>query len=101
MTDATSVRRRRRNSGTDSLPRDLREWFEGEREPSKSRTLVPWSALIYPDYVLLPERWLAWKAEHPKAKPPTGYEWLDDPTSKRHPAKWLLEPARRCAGGQP
>jgi hypothetical protein len=57
----------------------------------------PWSALIYPDYVLLPERWVMWKEAHPDAKPPAGYEWIADPNSSQHPPAWLLAEARRCA----
>lgn len=40
---------------------------------------VPWSALIYPDYLLLHERWIAWKAEHPDARPPAGHEYIEKP----------------------
>lgn len=57
----------------------------------------PWSALLWPDFALLPERWRAWKAEHPKATPPAGYTWLDDPASPQHPPAWLLEQAHACA----
>ena len=44
------------------------------RQPSP-----PWSALLYPDYVLLRERWQAWAADHPGAKPPAGYERIGKP----------------------
>jgi hypothetical protein len=72
-TDAKATYRHRR-TGADSVPLPLREWFAGERaEPPKIETLA------FPDYVLLPERWRAWKGEHPRARPPPGYEYLNDP----------------------
>lgn len=96
MTAPRSTLRQRRRSTADNLPRALADWFEGvPRGPDQSS--VPWLALIYPDYVLLPERWLIWKAAHPGAHPPVGYEWLDDPTSPRHSPEWLLIDARKCA----
>lgn len=96
MTTKKSTLRPRRSTGADNLPRELVEWFAGEpRHPDQSS--VPWLALIYPDYVLLPERWQIWKSAHPDARPPAGYEWLDDPTSPRHPPEWLLKEARKIA----
>ena len=60
-------------AGGDStrIPDDLIQWFSGELDSP------PWSALLPPDYELLPDRWLAFKATHPNARPPAGYESLD------------------------
>lgn len=44
---------------------------------------TPWSALIYPDSVLLHERWAAWKAQHPHAVPPPGYERIAEAPPER------------------
>ena len=92
MTDPRGTRRRRRSRGADDVPRDLREWFAGE---PRADTSTPWLALIFPDYVVLPERWRAWKAEHPEGKPPAGWEWLDDPEAPEHPPAWLLAEAHK------
>lgn len=94
MTAPKTTMRRRRSKSTSNIPVDLVAWFSGKprREDQSS---IPWSALAYPDHVVLPERWAAWKAENPGASPPAGFEWLDDPTSKRHPSAWLLEEARK------
>ncbi len=96
MTVAKGTLRKRRSTTVENLPRALVEWFAGEpRAPDQSS--VPWGALVYPDYVFLSERWLIWKAVHPAAHPPIGWEWLDDPSSPRHPADWLLDHAQKCA----
>jgi len=57
----------------------------------------PWSAKAWPGYALLPERWAAWKREHPDAHPPIGYAWLDDPNARQQPPSWLVSEARKCA----
>jgi len=97
MTAPKNALRQRRHSTAEDLPRQLAAWFEGQSR-TEDQSKVPWSALVFPDYVLLPERWEIWKAAHPDAKPPAGYEWLNDPNSEgyRQP-DWLLEQARRCA----
>lgn len=93
MTAAKATLRRRRPRGAGDVPRELADWFAGvPRDPDATRT--PWDALVYPDYVVLGERWQAWKAENPNAAPPAGWEWLDDPASPRHPPEWMLGPAR-------
>ena len=90
----TPIRRRRRQAA-DDIPADLAAWFAGEPRPPEKPD-IPWSALIVPDYVLLGERWQAWKAAHPDAKPPAGFEDLDDRDSKhyRHPT-WQIEQAHK------
>jgi len=90
VTAPKSTLRRRRKSGIDGLPATLREWFAGDR------TKTPWAAMAFPGYALLPERWLAWKDEHPDAAPPAGYEWLNDPASPWHPPAWLVRQAKSC-----
>lgn len=96
MTAAKSTLRKRRSTTVENLPRALVEWFEGQPRRA-DQSSVPWLALIWPDYALLGERWLIWKAVHPDARPPLGWEWLDDPKSARHPPAWLLEQAHKCA----
>lgn len=96
MTAKRSTLRPRRATGAENLPRALAQWFAGDpRRPDQSS--APWLALIYPDYVLLPERWQIWKEAHPDARAPAGYEWLDDPNSPRQPPEGLVIEARRCA----
>lgn len=53
---------------SDTTPARLREWFEGTRQQP------PLAANCFPGWVLLGERWRAFKIEHPDAKPPVGYE---------------------------
>ncbi len=95
MTDKRRVIRPRRRAGTGGLPLDLREWFAGERMNG-----TPWSAMIYPDCVLLRERWQVWLRQHPEARPPSGYEWIADaPPERLHGMSYAdaLKQARRCA----
>jgi hypothetical protein len=64
MTEAKTLRRRRRTEGAnDAPPADLRSWFEA----GACWTAAPWSALLQPDHEMLPARWQAWKAENPGA----------------------------------
>ena len=67
MTAPKSTLRPRRRTTAENLPRKLAEWFAGERTASG----IPCAALVYPDYVLLPERWEIWKDAHPDARPRT------------------------------
>lgn len=91
MTEARTLRRSRRStSSAETIPRPLRAWFAGEHDESGP----PWDALIVPDCGLLGERWRAYRAEHPKAKPPAGWEWLDDPLSPRQPSAERIAEAR-------
>lgn len=94
MTAAKSTYRRRRKSAADSVPADLADWFAGNREPGPAKSLVPWTALIYPDYPLLSERWCAWSADNPGVPPPAGWEWLAEPTSTRHSPPHLVALAK-------
>ena len=83
-------RRKKATAGT--LPPTLVEWFSGER------VKVPWVALAFPGGLLLPERWRAWAAANPGARPPPGWQWLADPTHPRHRAyPPALASARRVA----
>jgi hypothetical protein len=75
MTEAKALRRRRRAEGAnDTLPADLRSWFEtGARWAA-----APWSALLQPDHERLPARWRAWKAENPGAQAdPASLQFLE------------------------
>lgn len=94
MTAPKSTLRQRRRTTVENLPGELVAWFEGEPRRA-DQSSVPWSALIFPDYALLPARWLIWRAEHPDASPPVGHEWLDDPASPRHPTAELVTQAER------
>lgn len=94
MTQARGLRRGRRASSITGIPQALQDWFAGEPR-GENKSEVPWLALIVPDVALLPERWQAWKDEHPDAVPPAGFEWLDDPTSKRHPTPETVAQARK------
>lgn len=96
MTAPKSTLRQRRRTGAENLPRELVAWFEGEPRRA-DQSSVPWAALVFPDYALLPERWLLWKAAHPDARPPAGFEWLDNPKSDHHPPAWLVTEAQKCA----
>ena len=78
MTAPKATIRRRRRDPADDIPADLAAWFAGEPRP-EGEPATPWSALVFPDYVLLAERWRAWKKANPAAKPPAGFERLDAP----------------------
>ena len=93
MTEPRGTRRRRR-ADHDDIPADLRKWFAGERTEG-----TPWSALIYPDSVLLWERWKVWVQDHPKSRPPTGFEWIANPPPERmhgQPYAEAVRQARKC-----
>jgi hypothetical protein len=94
MTQARGLRRGRRASSINGIPQDLQDWFAGEPRPA-GKSSIPWSALIVPDWALLPERWEAWREQHPDASPPEGFEWLDDPTSKAQPRPEYIVEARK------
>lgn len=72
MTAPKSTLRQRRPVSAKDLPDELAAWFAGES------SIAPWAALLPGDFERLPERWAAWKAEHPDAQPPAGYEWLNE-----------------------
>ena len=96
MTEAKSARRRRRTN-TGSLPREWADWFSGAPRPPNRE--MPWMVMAFPGWALLPERWAAWKAEHPDAVAPTSHAWLDDPDDPRQRVRpQVLVGARRCMG---
>lgn len=72
MTIKKTALRPRRSTGPESLPLELVAWFQGEQSSA------PWCALLPGpgDADLLPARWAAWKAKHPNAVFPVGYEYL-------------------------
>jgi len=99
MTARKSTLRPRRRTSAESLPRDLADWFAGEPR-REDQSALPWSALVYPDYMLLRERWQIWKAAHPAAKPPAGFEWIAEPPPElAHGTPWdeAVAQARKCA----
>lgn len=68
------------DDATARIPPTIRELFAGTRRHSMTAHAAPWCALM-------PEYWLAYKAAHPQAKPPAGFEWLDTPeAATRYPA---------------
>jgi hypothetical protein len=90
------------------VPPELADWFAGKPRP-EGATDIPWSALLYPDHLLLYERWAAWSKEHPGARPPKGFEEIAKPPPARmHGLPWdealraskrlLLHPARPRRG---
>jgi hypothetical protein len=88
MTERKATTRPRRRGGpADDIPKALQQWFAGELDSP------PWCALVYPSFMLLKERWLAWKSTRPDARPPAGHEWIDGPGS--YPAE-QVESARKC-----
>ncbi len=72
----STLRTRRRVARADHVPIALRRWFDGTDQSP------PWEALLPGDAELLPERWAAWKALHPDARPPADFEWLDEISTK-------------------
>ncbi|MDE2456677.1 MAG: hypothetical protein KGL43_24075 [Burkholderiales bacterium] len=96
MTAASSTLRRRKST-MGGIPKPVSEWFSGEpRQPGQSR--FPWVAMAFPGWALLPGWWRTWKAEHPKAAPPAGFEWLaDDGDARNHPPSFVMRSARRSA----
>lgn len=100
MTQAKAMTRKRRTVSAIQIPKELAAWFAGEPRPA-TKSPVPWSAMIYPDYLLLADRWAAWKAENPGARPPTGWEDRCEPKAepKGHELE-LREAARAKYGGR-
>ena len=88
MTAPASAFRPRKRTKAERVPKSLAAWFAAGGPP-------PLLALIFPDDILLSGRWRAWKASHPRAKPPENFEWLDDPTSPRHPTESQLAEVRK------
>jgi len=74
------------------------DWFAGTGSPRLGHdTGLPWNCLLWPGCALIFDWWAAWKAENPRAVPPAGAEWLDDPTGPKAPPAWLVEAARTTA----
>lgn len=94
MTAPRNLVRRRRTSGTGRIPDDLARWFAGEPPKEGGKAGAPWSALITPDYYVLPDRWKAWKADRPGAVPPRGWEWIDSEEPFKGHAAGLVEHMR-------
>jgi hypothetical protein len=80
--------RPRRGSRFDAVPPELAAWFRGECD-------FCWYVVLPVEDTLLPSRWRSWKRDHPHAKPPPGYEWLDDLDDPRHPGEDEVRAARR------
>lgn len=78
MTAPKPVYRTRRKASASSVPRELAEWFAGA--PVTRRPLL----FRLPHYWQVSELWRAWLHDNPTARPPSGWEWLTDPTDKRH-----------------
>ena len=96
MTAAKSTMRRRRSS-TDGPPKSVADWFGGVFTGTRADG-VPWLVLAHPGSALLPDWWASWKADHSKAKPPAGFQWLEDPQHPRHRIySHSLAAARRSA----
>ena len=93
MTEPKGMHRRRRST-QDDIPADLAEWFAGDRTDG-----TPWSALLYPDYMLLRERWKAWSRGRTRAKPPARFEWIAEQLPEQMhgmPYAEAVQQARGC-----
>ena len=99
MTVAKSTMRRRRTSML-SMPKAVAAWFAGEFNGTRADG-VPWLVLAHPGSALLPDWWASWKADHSKARPPAGFQWLEDPEHPRHRIySHALAAARRSVASQ-
>jgi hypothetical protein len=70
------------------VPEPLGQWFPGSVEDTLYRVLPN-------DAELLGVRWRSFAAEHPDARPPAGYEWLDDPSDPRQSTAEQIREARK------
>ena len=70
------------------MPEQLAQWFAGEIKDTLY-VLLPY------EQELLPSRWRAWKLEHPQAKPPDGFAWLDDEFDELQPTAEEVREARK------
>jgi len=68
MTAPKNTYRRRKKSSLGNIPRDLLEWFSGERDFSFYAYVVPYC-------FSLQDHWDAWKQEHPDAVMPDNLEY--------------------------
>ena len=78
MTEPRGLRRRRRPTDGSDIPQEIADWFAGKPRPD-GKPEVPWAAILWPEYMLLRERWAAWVKDHPGAKPPQGFEEIAEP----------------------
>jgi hypothetical protein len=69
MTLAKRVYRARRKTTLSGLPRNIQQWFAGERR-------FTFYAHTHPYAAHLSEYWKAWKSEHRGAIPPPGLDRL-------------------------
>lgn len=69
MTVAKSTIRKRRKSTLTGIPKNIREWFSGERRFTFYAYTYPWTAHI-------DEYWNTWKKEHLEAVKPEGLDAL-------------------------
>jgi len=67
MTISRKAERQRRKTTLNSIPRNIQQWFAGERQ-------FTFYAYTYPYTTHLREYWEAYKKEHPKAIPPANLE---------------------------
>jgi len=82
MTVANSTIRKRRKSTLTGIPKNIREWFAGERRFTFYAHSFPWTAFI-------DEYWTLWKEEHPEAVKPEGLDTLIESS------KWKKKHARK------
>lgn len=68
MTIPRAATRRRRTGA--AIPEPIRAWFTGERRSTFLAAGLPHRGRLH-------EMWAEWVADHPDAKPPERYEWLD------------------------
>lgn len=69
MTLKKSEYRKRRSSSLNGIPKNIKEWFSGERK-------FTFYAHTYPYKAYLGEYWAAWLEEHPDAVKPEGLDYL-------------------------
>jgi len=69
MTTAKKMFRQRRSTSLSAIPRNIQQWFSGERR-------FTFYAYTYPFQAHLKEYWEAWLEEHPGAKMPDNLEYL-------------------------
>ena len=69
MTSPKGVYRARRKTTLSGIPKNIKEWFAGERR-------FTFYAYTYPYAANLSKYWKAWKSEHRGAIPPPGLDRL-------------------------
>jgi hypothetical protein len=76
MTDSLKMTRRRLRPRAETIPPELELWFAGKGP-------IPWCALLPGEAELVPARWKAYKAAHPKATPPADSDGIINPQKRR------------------